>query len=246
MAYQIGSQPTQQYQPNKSIVSTVAYKTMSPAVQKVHNFVLNKLSPAVRDRVSPSTYTYKPQNIQSLQGMNVVNSAQTDWQRYRNPETAILDMLSPAAKASMEQAGLQINLNLPQTTPSFNTAAPLLLQAMGQNSTPQLNIPVQASMTANAIRHELLHAGLNLTPNLLPRANPLTKLASTPTYDYSARLAQSLLGNNAWTNRVVRQNESAAITMGGAAAYPGLTPSNVPYDFREFFNINVPSWNYGG
>jgi len=34
--------------------------------------------------------------------------------------------------------------------------------------------------------------------------------------------------------------------MGGANAYPGFVPSNVPSDFSQFFNTNLPSWNFGG
>jgi len=146
--------------------------------------------------------------------------------RYKDPTKAVLNLLSPEAQKRLQDAGVSINITERGSQPEY--------RAFGK----QLNIPLGAS--ANFARHELFHAGLTEAPGMFSGVG------------LGVRLAQSRVGQLIWqegglglgTAKGQEMVESAAITMGGAEAYPGYTPSFEPDQFSNFFNTELPSWQY--
>ena len=138
-------------------------------------------------------------------------------------EAGVLKFLSPEAKARLAKEGMKISLNAEGTQPNYN---PFF---------KTVNIPVD--LPADAIRHEMMHAGLALTPDLFPDVSDASKFANSA--------LGTFLGNvTSFFPDQMMLAETPAITMGGASAYGGWQASNRPDQFSNFFNTKDPSWKY--
>ena len=68
----------------------------------------------IEQKIKETKQKYDVQAIQSLRGQNVQRTIrrggdpQRDWMRWRQPENAILDLLTPEAKKQLLDAGLKI------------------------------------------------------------------------------------------------------------------------------------------
>ena len=151
---------------------------------------------------------------------------QKDWMRWRQPKTAILELLTPVAREQMVSAGLNINIVSPTS--------------QAQYSPLSKTIDVRSGMGANEIRHEQFHAGLALTPGLFPNVGFRRKFASSPLGTVLGAMNTRLMsraGQQYWA-------ETGAISLGGAAAYPGYKPAFDPQQFSNVFDVQQPSWQY--
>jgi len=173
------------------------------------------------------------QDIQSLRETTVSRGGdpQFDWMRWRQPQQAILEMLSLKAREALEAAGVKLKIIAPGSTPSYS---PFDIPFIADKT-----VSIPSGLGANEIRHELTHAGLDVASDLFPQMNPAQVFANTALGTF---MGQKNIGWNAADQ--MKAAEEPAITMGGAGAYPGFTPSNVPQDFSNFFNTQVASWQY--
>jgi hypothetical protein len=155
--------------------------------------------------------------------------------RWRQSKNAILDMLTPEAKKQMLAAGLKIKAE---------TASGAIEEQGGRiyyaPLEKRLNIP--SNIPADWIRHELTHAGLALAPGLFPDVDIQRKFASG-----RLGILKDIINRNVFQREAGNRQmlvETAAITMGGASAYPGYQPAFRPQQFANVFNTQVPSWQY--
>ncbi len=191
----------------------------------------------IEQKIKETKQRYDVQVIQSQSGQNVQRTIrrggdpQRDWMRWRQSENAILDLLTPEAKKQLLDAGLKIKAQ---------TASGSIEEQGGRiyysPFEKRLNIP--SNIPADWIRHELTHAGLALTPGLFPDVDSQRKFAS-------GRLGtfKNIINPNEEENRKMLV-ETAAITVGGAFAYPGYQAAFRPEQFSNFFNVSKASWQY--
>ena len=121
---------------------------------------------------------------------------------------------------------MKININPWDTQPQYNPFSK--------------TVDIPGNLGANEIRHELVHAGLALTPDLFSAVGSARRFASTPLGTLMGATNSLMLGRE----RQRMLAETAAITMGGAAAYPGFQPAFRPQQFADVFNTQVSSWQY--
>ena len=152
--------------------------------------------------------------------------------RWRQTEQAAFALLTPEARKRLREGNVQVKTTEPTGQAQYS---PFAIPFTGLEKT----VTLRSGMSADDVRHELTHAGLDVAPDLFPGTTPLQKFANSA--------LGTLLGqtNFIWNaSAQMKAAESPAITMGGALAYPGFTPSNVPQDFGGFFNTQAPSWQY--
>jgi len=152
--------------------------------------------------------------------------SQRDWMRWRQPENAILELLNPEVRQQLIDKGLGVKIVGPTEQAQYNPF------------TKEMSI--RSGMQADAIRHEQLHAGLALAPELFPNVGAKAKFASSPLGTALGAMNTRLFpkaGQQFWA-------ETAAISMGGAEAYPGYTPAYDPNQFSNIFNTEQASWQY--
>ena len=188
----------------------------------------------VRATVKKVKQQYDVQAIQSQRGQTVTRGGdpQTDWMRWRQPKTAIMEMLSLEARKRLTAANVKLNIVGPTDQAQYS---PFSIPFTDTAKT----ITIRSGMAADDIRHELTHAGLDVASNLFSNVAPMNVFANTALGTF---MGQMNLGWNAAAQ--MEAAESPAITMGGASAYPGFTPSNAPEDFSRFFDVTQASWQY--
>jgi len=186
--------------------------------------------------VTTRRITYNVQAIQSQRGQTIRRGGdpQKDWMRWRQSENAILNLLDPDAKRQILAAGLTINAE--DASGSIENPGGRIYYNPIQK---RLNLP--SNMPEDWIRHELTHAGLALTPHLFPEVGAERRFASGRSGSLINMVNENVFRNETDRHMLV---ETAAITMGGAFAYPGYQPAYRPEQFSNFFNTQVDSWQY--
>lgn len=184
--------------------------------------------------------TYNAEDIQN------VGEPLTEYQDVPLDKNAIPDfawgLLAPNVRDALQASGTRITVGHYGQAPGYYF----------YNN----NINLVPGMSPSDIRHELLHAVLTQRPDLVPKTpwwsrashNPIIQGASGligpkglagELSPYSG-LKYSLLGTNAF---ITRLQESAAISVGGAHAYPGLRPAFDPSAVDNVFG-RITNRNY--
>jgi hypothetical protein len=181
-------------------------------------------------------------NTASMQQKKIVqqrqqkqNLEQTLWLRYRNPRTAVEDMLQPGV---LEALGGSLPID-------FSPEGPISGASNVAPSSPLLEdklilppLGTGGPLKADDVRHELWHyvtqnAG-KLPSNIRQTIPAQNRFVESK---WGAFLSE-LLGSR------MEISESAAISFGGQSAYPGFTPTFDPWEFINVFNPKGTSFNY--
>ena len=200
------------------------------------NVAIRKLKDTIKKN-KRDLFAHREKNVSSPPRNRTISrggDVQKDWMRWRQTSQAVLDLLTPEGKKRLVDAGVSINTTSPTGQAQYS---PFNLPEFmgGANKT----VTIRSGMSADAIRHELTHAGLDVASDMFSNVAPLNVFANTALGTF---MGQS---NIIWnTDAQMKAAESVAITMGGQEAYPGFTPTNIPQDFSQFFDVNHPSWQY--
>ena len=140
-----------------------------------------------------------------------------------------LDLLTPSAQVAFALGRTQVEV------PQFGA------QPQYSALTNTLSLPV--GTPANAVRHELMHTLLSRASSLFPNVPREYKQAHSLEQQLRGGI-QSAFGRPELQTEQRRLQETAAITFGGAEAYPGYQPAFNPWQFQNVFNVQAPSWQY--
>ena len=170
----------------------------------------------------PPTDLYPPAPTQPSTLGNPLFGFGVDEEQYKQN---VWDLLSPTARDALRQSGTNIQITQYRTKPGYNFYSNTLFLPPGMN--------------IEGVQHELTHALLTQSPELAQNLPTAARLAHTPYVQGAGGLANELLGINVFNDIATRIQESAAISLGGANAYPKLTPSFSANQTQSWWNRNL-------